>query len=189
MIALLYELGRKLLLHEALSTCGVILGNLWKNNMRGLPTLNFWRQAACLHRSSLTPDQSLGPLAAPNLFGGMRRPRSRYGIWDTTKLHRHTYGVVLKYNPDWLAVWNIFNNMYRKRKLPSRHTNAHCSLDTYATFVWKRDAARHAVCFFNSMKDYVWRPMVTISCDPTGTFVTTDQKLKYFAIRKERNNS
>ena len=96
-----------------------------------------------VQRSRLTPDRGLDLLRGhllrgPDLLGG-------YGVPDPTNLHRHTYGVVLKHNSDWLTLRNVLNNMFHIRKLVSRHKNAHCSLDTYATFVWKYDAVWHAM--------------------------------------------
>ena len=88
-------------------------------------------------RSRLTPDRGLDLLGGPDLLGGMRRPPSRYGVPDPTNLHWHTYGVILKHNSDWLTLGNVLNNIYHKRKLVSRHKNAHCSLDPYANSVWK----------------------------------------------------
>ena len=40
--------------------------------------------------------------------------------------------------------------MYHIKKVVSRQKNAHCSLDTYATYVWKYDATRQAVDFVSS---------------------------------------
>ena len=51
--------------------------------------------------------------------------------------HWYNYGVILKHNYDCLRLENALNNMYHIRKAVSRHKNAHCSLDTYVTYVWR----------------------------------------------------
>ena len=47
-------------------------------------------------RSRLTSDRGLDLLGGPDLIGGTYWPRSRYSVQDPTKLHRHTYGVILE---------------------------------------------------------------------------------------------
>ena len=71
--------------------------------------------------------------------------KNAHSTLDPTNLHWHTFAVILKHIYDWLTLGNVLNNMYYRKKLLSCHKNAHSSLDTYANFVWKYDAARHAV--------------------------------------------
>ena len=96
-------------------------------------------------RSRLTPVWGPHLLGGPNLLGDTHRPEP-----GTVSQISPTFTDILmasfkKHNSDWLRLGNVLNNMYHIRKVVSRHKNAPCSLDTYATCVWKFDAARHAV--------------------------------------------
>ena len=91
------------------------------------------------------PDWDPYLLGSPDLLGGTHRPEPG----TVTQIPPNFTNILMasysKHNSDWLRLGNVLNNMYHIRKVVPRHKNAHCSLDTYETYVWKYGAARHAV--------------------------------------------